>query len=79
MTTQLDSSCDIIATLRQLGARAESIRWCEANGIETLEEAWARCDRGDWLLWLAAKARVARKTLVQIGRASCRERVSSPV
>ena len=41
--------------LNGLGACQPSIDWCEANGITTADEAWRKCDRGDWMLWLAGK------------------------
>ena len=33
-------------------ACSEAIEWLEENNIKTLAEAWEKCERGDWLLWL---------------------------
>ena len=41
--------CDDLERLR---ACAEARKWVEGK---TLAEAWAKCDRGDWMLWLAAR------------------------
>ena len=30
----------------------DALRWIEENNIKTLAEAWEKCERGDWLLWL---------------------------
>ena len=38
--------------LRELDACAEGVQWVNDK---TLEEAWAICHRGDWMLWLYAK------------------------
>ena len=52
--------------LTDLKACGELIVWCEKNKITTLAEAWAKCERGDWMLWLAAKRGLDRKKLVFI-------------
>jgi hypothetical protein len=39
-----------------------------AKGFETFAEAWNKCERGDWMLWIAAKVTYDRKQLV---RAAC--------
>ena len=41
--------------LKSLGACNEAIEWTEDNNITTLTEAWAKCERGDWMLWFAGK------------------------
>lgn len=43
MTTTLQ------AHLLRLGACAEAVEW--AAPYETLDAAWAACERPDWLLW----------------------------
>ena len=48
-------------TLKALHACSEARKWAEGK---TLDEAWATCPRGDWMLWLAGKAGVERKTVV---------------
>ena len=39
----------------------ESVVWM---GDRTLAQAWDDCERGDWLLWLCAKAGVDKKKIV---------------
>src|SRR5690554_1696751 len=34
-------------------ACSESIGWIKQNNVQSLEEAWTSCERGDWLLWMA--------------------------
>ena len=51
--------------LTQMAACAEAVKW--AKNYETLQSAWDVCERGDWLLWLAAKrsrSTASRKRLV---------------
>jgi len=47
--------------LIEFRACGEAKEWV---GDKTLEEAWETCERTDWMLWLAAKAEVDRKTVV---------------
>jgi hypothetical protein len=47
--------------LVRLGACKPAIEW--ASG-KTIEQAWAECERGDWLLWLAISAGVDRRRVV---------------
>jgi len=44
-----------IELLEQLNACSNAIEWIEKNNIRTLQEAWEKCERGDWMLWLYAK------------------------
>ena len=49
--------------LKKHDACSEAREWAEQ--YETLAEAWSVCERGDWMLWLAAKANLCtRKELV---------------
>jgi len=41
-----------IKYLRRLHACSEAVIF--ADGYDSLQQAWDACDRGDWLLWLAA-------------------------
>ena len=50
------------AQLKSLSACDEAVRWVADRDLES---AWAQCERGDWMLWLAAKANIDRKLLVQ--------------
>lgn len=31
------------------------LEWCQRESMPDLETVWAKCPRGDWLLWLAEK------------------------
>lgn len=48
--------------LLDLGACEEARAWAGDRDPRT---AWAECERGDWLLWLAGRAGIDRRTLVQ--------------
>ena len=50
------------AQLKSLSACDEAVRWVADRDLES---AWAQCEQGDWMLWLAAKANIDRKLLVQ--------------
>lgn len=53
--------------LQENNACKESIRWIKQNNIQSLEEAWNICERGDWLLWMATKLKVDKRKLVLCG------------
>jgi hypothetical protein len=42
-----------IKELQQLGACIDALRW--GKDYPTLQEAWVKCERGDWMLWLLGK------------------------
>jgi len=42
----------------------ESIKWIKQNNIQSLENAWYACERGNWLLWMAEKLKVDKRKLV---------------
>lgn len=42
----------------------KSIKWIEQNNIQSLENAWHACERGNWLLWMAEKLKVDKRKLV---------------
>jgi hypothetical protein len=52
----------IVERLRTLEACSEAIEWAETQ--PSLEAAWQNCDRGDWMLWYAAKVGSDHKKLV---------------
>ena len=62
MTT---TDIDLSALLARLHACSEARDW---SAGKTLEQAWAECPRGDWMLWLAGHLDIDRKVLV---RAAC--------
>lgn len=49
-------------TLRRLDACQEARVWV---GDRDLATAWRECARGDWMLWLAARAGVDRRLVVE--------------
>jgi hypothetical protein len=57
--------------IRALGACSGALTWLEAQE-GSLYDAWRRCKRGDWLLWLAARAGVDRR-LVVLAACDCAE------
>lgn len=57
--------------IRALGACSEALDWLEAHD-GSLYDAWRRCDRGDWLLWLAARVGIDRR-LVVLAACDCAE------
>ncbi len=49
-------------TLEQLGLCAELVAWSASR--TSLADVWSDCPRGDWLLALAVRARVPRRSVV---------------
>ena len=39
--------------LAKLNPCADALAWCGSRA--SLDEAWAECDRGDWMLWYAGR------------------------
>ena len=33
-------------------ACSEAIEWIKENNIQTMHEAWEKCERSDWMLWV---------------------------
>jgi hypothetical protein len=52
--------------LTDIGACPDAIRW--ASRYDTLDDAWRKCKRGDWMLWYASRAGADH---VMIVRAAC--------
>jgi len=52
---------DSIKLLKKLNTCSEGIEFVSKH--DSLESAWNACERGDWMLWLAAKVKVPIKTL----------------
>ena len=50
--------------LRAMDACEDAVEW--AGTQPSLAQAWRRCKRGDWMLWLAGRRRVPRERLVWI-------------
>jgi len=51
-----------LALLRSLDACSDAVAWAETQ--PDLKTAWAKCRRGDWMLWLAGRLDIDRPTLV---------------
>jgi len=47
--------------LIDMNACHEAVVWV---GRKSLKTAWSKCERGDWMLWLAGKLDIDRKLLV---------------
>ena len=48
--------------LKKLDACTEGYEWAKDK---TIEVAWSTCERGDWMLWYAAKLNIDRKLLIK--------------
>jgi len=55
-----------LAALKHNGACGEAIKWATVGGYATLPEAWAACNRGDWMLWLLARVEPQRTDLFPV-------------
>ena len=58
-----------ITHLGELNACQSAVDWVNASKCRSLETAWKKCERGDWMLWYAGKKAgpvgdERRKTLV---------------
>ena len=42
-----------VKEIGELGACSDALKW--ADNYSSLKEAWAVCERGDWMLWLVGK------------------------
>ena len=51
--------------LNRLGACTEAVGWVRGS-VMTPAALWRSCKRGDWMLWLAAKAGVDRRLVVLV-------------
>jgi len=50
--------------LKKLGACIDAVEW--VRQFKTLEEAWQKCERSDWMFWYYRKCNTDQKILVQI-------------
>lgn len=53
-----DSEGGILRCLRAMGACKAAIEWAEANDGLSFEELYNKCEKVDWLVWLACQANV---------------------
>ena len=49
--------------IKDLGACEEALVW--AKQFASLDEAWLRCERGNWMLWLAGRLSGKRESLAR--------------
>ncbi len=61
MGAALDRARTSVLALRPC---ADAQEWILSVSGGTPSQAWARCPRGDWMLWLAARAEVDRRLVV---------------
>lgn len=47
--------------LIRCGACTSARYWIKDNNIQTFEEAWQKCPRSDWMLWLYTKIKPLNK------------------
>ncbi len=55
---------DLLSAMKELRACLDATQWVETQE-GSAQEIWDRCERGDWMLWLAAKLQVDRKLIVK--------------
>jgi len=58
------SHAELSRSLDQLNACSDAREWVAARPDRTPAELWTTCERGDWLLWLAGRVGVERRTVV---------------
>lgn len=46
-----DTSPDALVWCKARGACSKAIEWLKKNKIKTMNEAWLRCQRYDWMEW----------------------------
>jgi hypothetical protein len=61
--------------LEKHNACSEAIEW--AKNYETLSDAWAVCERGDWMLWIAGKEGLCTRQELVFAACQC-ARLSLP-
>ena len=57
----LDQLLDL---LKKHNACPDATEWVRASDKTTAREIWESCERGDWLLWIAARIKIDRKLIV---------------
>jgi len=55
--------------LQKLDACKEAVEW--SKPYAELPEAWAKCERGDWMLWLAAKEKLCTRQELVLAACAC--------
>jgi hypothetical protein len=64
---------ELTAALTTHDACDEAIAWVESSRRKLAAKIWDDCERGDWMLWIAARAGVDRKLLVSAACLCARE------
>ena len=54
---------DWLDVLRRIDACEHGMRWAKRHGTLTARQAWQKCDRGDWMIYVAAKLGVFPKLI----------------
>ena len=54
--------------LIEMGACSEAVDWV---GDKTLAEAWATCERADWMLWLVTRIDGSYSPRLQLATCAC--------
>ncbi len=60
----------LVRKLRRAGAPSDLLMWIDT--LELDENPWEQCDRGDWLIWLAAVAGAPVVALIDAAAACAR-------
>ena len=53
---------ELSGKLKSMNACHEAVEWV---ADQSPYDAWRKCERGDWMLWIAAKLEIDRKIIVQ--------------
>ena len=65
------TNAKVLKLLSRYRAYKEVQEWAEAHG-GPMEELWRDCERGDWMLWLAVRAKIDRRVVVNAACACAR-------
>jgi len=63
---------ELLTKIEELKACKDAVVWVTTLETDLASEVWDRCERGDWLLWLAGELGADRKLLVSAACASAR-------
>lgn len=58
--------------IKQFGPCDDAVEWYDT--MPSFEEAWQKCHRGDWMLWIAARLKVDNRKLI-LAKAYCAKTV----
>jgi len=68
----METKQELLTKMQELKACKDAIVWIKTLNTDLASEVWDRCQRGDWLLWLARELGADRKLLVSGACASAR-------